>query len=421
MIIKGKALDQLLTHPAPSYRAILFYGPNEGRVREYAMRVAQTVVPDLTDPFRVCQLSVADLKDDPARLLDESAAIAMTGGRRVVRARGMGDSQTDSFANVLDDPQADALIVVEAGELIKTSRLRKLFESSPVCAIVACYEESATDLDMLVVGHLRQHGLTINSDAKAYLLQCLGEDRLATRQELDKLVLYKWPRKRVSANTGVTYAVGARDTEDGVDTNAILDVTDIQDTADISDTRDISGIHDIYDSNDTYDGAGIADTGDTKDIPESQDTNDRCVSLADVTACIGDSSVQGLDGICDAMGSGNLTALDSQLARAFEAAMAPVAILRAASNHLLRLQLAVALLARGDTVDIALRNLRPPVHFSRITAFRQQLRSWNLHRIARALDLLLQGEAACKTTGAPDHSLCSQTMIQVAQLVRRSQ
>lgn len=380
-IIKGKAVDQLLTRPGANFRAILFYGPNEGRVREYAVQVAKTVVADLSDPFRICQLSAADLKDDPARLADEAAAIAMTGGRRVIRMRGIGDAQTDSFANFLENPQGDSLIIVEAGELTKTSRLRKLFESHNLCAIVACYEDSGADLDALVIGHLRQHGLTINSDARDYLLHCLGEDRLATRQELDKLVLYKWPRSHASEQTGAAYVI------DGKDAN---------DVADIADSRRNSGVKDI------------------------SDTHDRCVSIEDVRACIGDSSVQGLDGICDALGAGNIAALDNQLARAFEASMAPVAVLRSASNHLLRLQLAAAMRAQGASIEMALRSLRPPVHFSRTQAFQQQLRIWDLPRIAHGLDLLLQGEAACKTTGAPDHSLCSQAMMQVAQLARRS-
>ena len=438
-IIKGKAVDQLLTRPGPNFRAILFYGPNEGRVREYAVQIAKTVVADLSDPFRISQLSAADLKDDPPRLADEAAAIAMTGGRRVIRARGIGDAQTDCFANFLENPQGDTLIVVEAGELAKTSRLRKLFESHSLCAIVACYEDSGADLDALVIGHLRQHGLTINSDARDYLLHCLGEDRLATRQELDKLVLYKWPHRQTNEQTGTAYVIdgkgasNAKDIIDGKDildirdTGDIYDIGDVMDTSDVTDTSDVIDANGVIDTNDVIDASGVIDAADTKDTTDTRknpgvkdiyDTKDRHISIEDVRACIGDSSVQGLDGICDALGAGNIAALDNQLARAFEASMAPVAVLRSASNHLLRLQLTVAMLAQGNSMDAALRTLRPPVHFSRVDEFRKQMRIWSLARLARALELLLQGESMCKTTGAPDHSLCSKTLMQVAALAR---
>ncbi len=448
MIFKGKMVDQLLTRPAPGLRAILFYGPNEGRVREYARLAAKSVVIDLDDPFRVCQLSPADLKDDPARLADEAAALSMTGGRRVIRLSGMGDAHTESFANFLDDPQGDALIVAEAGELTRTSKLRKLFETSKHCAITACYEESMQDLDRLVIDHLRSHGLNITSDAKAYLMQCLGEDRMAARQELDKLVLYKGPPGRASARVakGDAYALSGRDAYDQLDSLDVMDIADIPDTGDVMDILDIldisdsydiadtGGVRDIYDGKDTFDSRDIHAISDTaavkdthhlmgvKDIYGANDTVDsaaRLVTLEDVSACIGDNSVQGLDDICDAMGNGDLIRLDSHLSRALELAMAPVSILRAASNHMMRLQLAAAALSGGATADMAMRNLRPPVNFMRTRSFQAQLRLWNLPRLSRALDLLLEGEAACKTTGAPDLSLCSQALLKVAQLVRR--
>lgn len=460
MIFKGKMVDQLLTRPAPGLRAILFYGPNEGRVREYARLAAKSVVTDLDDPFRVCQLSPADLKDDPARLADEAAALSMTGGRRVVRLSGMGDAHTESFANFLDHPQGDALIVAEAGELTRASKLRKLFETSKQCAITACYEENMQDLDRLVIDHLRSHGLNITSDAKAYLMQCLGEDRMAARQELDKLVIYKGPPGRASARVakGDAYALSGRDAYDHLDSLDVMDIADIPDTGDVVDILDISDSHDIADTGgvrDIYDGKDIFDSRDAhainnvrdiigiqdinavsdtaaakdtyhltgvKDIYGANDTVDssaRLVTLEDVSACIGDSSVQGLDDICDAMGNGDLTRLDCHLSRGLELAMAPVSILRAASNHMMRLQLAASALSGGATPDMAMRNLRPPVNFMRTRSFQAQLRLWNLPRLSRALDLLLEGEAACKTTGAPDLSLCSQALLKVAQLVRR--
>lgn len=384
MIIKAQALDRLLTHHAPVYRAVLFYGPNEGRVREYAMRIARNIVPDQADPFRISTLGVADLKDDPARLADEAGAIAMTGGRRIVRLRGVSDAHIDNVNNFLESSTGDSMVIIEAGELPKSSKLRKLFETHAACAIAACYEESAADLQELVVSHLRMHGLSINSDAKSYILHCLGQDRLASRQELDKLVLYMGAPKPLS------------------DISASGDIFDISDVTDVTGGAAVSGIH-------------MAPKTFAARIDDRA-----CVTLSDVTACIGDSSVQGFDQICDAMAQGDVADLDNQLMRAFDSALSPIAILRSASNHLLRLQLALAALAQTGSIDMALRTLRPPLFFGREDSFRQQMRKWTLVRLAHALDMLLQSESLCKTTGAPDLSLCSQAMHQVASLAQRN-
>lgn len=450
MIVKGQALEQLLMRPGKAVRAVLFYGPNAGRVQEYAGRIVRSVVENVSDPFRIAHLTAADLNEDPARLADEAAALAMTGGRRVVRVRGAGDAHTEAFENCLDNSHGDSLIVVETGELAKTSRLRKLFESSTACAIGACYEETSADLEALVIGHLRQYGLSITSEAKDYLLNCLGEDRLVTRQELEKLVVYKGPRSTVP-HTG-----NARDSKDIVEIVGIGDTKEILDTADGKDTINAIGVPggvggigggdtkdvrlaatiggvedtvDVLDTKATYDGVGGKDIYDGKggrdiygvrDGNISADASNRLVGLADVMACIGDSSTQDMEGICDAMALADLAALDSQIQRAYDAAVSTITILRVASNHMLRLQVAIASMEKGESGDMALRNLRPPIHFSRTPLVQRQLRLWNRARTARALDLLLDAEAACKTTGAPDLSLCRHALIQVALLVRRA-
>lgn len=376
MIVKGQALEQMLKRPATTLRAVLFYGPNAGRIQEYAGRAVRAIVEDISDPFRIAHLTAADLKEDPARLADEAAALTMTGGRRVVRVRGVGDAQTEAFVNCLEVAFGDSLIVAEAGELAKSSKLRKLFEASPACAIAACYEESDADMEALVIGHLRQYGLSVTSEARDYLLHCLGEDRLVTRQELDKLVLYKGPRSILPDRTDD--GADPHDTGDGGDVYAMRD-------------RWAAGASDIMQ-----------------------------IELADVRACIGDSASQGLDSICDAMALGDPAGLDRQIQRAYDGSISTIAILRAASNHLLRAQMAMASLDTGASIDMALRNLRPPVHFSRAQLFRKQLGLWDSIRIARALDMLLEAEMACKTTGAPDHSLCRRALLQVAFMSRRN-
>ena len=96
---------------------MLLYGPDEGLVRERADILARTVCADLSDPFRVADLSAAALAADPARLADEAAQLSLIGGRRVVRVHGAGDRLTGLFAGFLDDRPATRLIVVEAGDL----------------------------------------------------------------------------------------------------------------------------------------------------------------------------------------------------------------------------------------------------------------------------------------------------------------
>src|SRR4051812_42476857 len=147
MIVKSHEADRFVTRPPSGLVAALVFGPDQGLVRERAETLAKTVVPDLNDPFRVAEFDEDVLASDPARLWDEAAAISMLGGRRVIRIRGAGNSVAKHFEKFLDQAPGDALVVVEGGDLAKTAALRRVFEEDDKAAAIACYGDSARDLD----------------------------------------------------------------------------------------------------------------------------------------------------------------------------------------------------------------------------------------------------------------------------------
>lgn len=188
MKVAPREAERFCEAPPAAVRAILLYGPDNGLVRERALKLVKGVVPD-DDPFRLTELTPALLKDDPARLNDEAAAIAFGGGRRVIRLRDATDALAKLFEEFLAAPPGDALLVVEAGDLGPRG-LRKAFENAAAGAAVACYRDEGDSLRGVVVQHLQARGFTLEPDALAYLLANLGSDRALTRQELEKLTLY---------------------------------------------------------------------------------------------------------------------------------------------------------------------------------------------------------------------------------------
>ncbi len=198
MKIAPRDADRFAKAPPADLRAVLVYGPDTGLVRERADRIARSVVADLDDPFRLVELAPAAVRDDPALLNDEAAAIALTGGRRVIRLREAGDAVAERLAAFLDSAPGDALVVVEAGALPARSKLRKLFESAKSAAALPCYADEGATLERLIETTLAERGLTIEREACAALAGLLGGDRLATRSELDKLATYCGDAGRVT-------------------------------------------------------------------------------------------------------------------------------------------------------------------------------------------------------------------------------
>jgi DNA polymerase III subunit delta len=184
-------IDAVLAAPDPKLRALLFYGPDGGLVRERADMVTRAIAVDPHDPFRVVELTGAALAADPARLADEAQALSLTGGRRVLRVREAGDGQGALFDRFLRAAfPGDSAIILEAGDLPARSSLRRAFEGSAAAAAIACYADGPREVEKLAREIMTQRRITVSGDALAYLTARLGNDRMVSRQELEKLALY---------------------------------------------------------------------------------------------------------------------------------------------------------------------------------------------------------------------------------------
>ena len=143
------------------------------------------------------------------------------------------------------------------------------------------------------------------------------------------------------------------------------------------------------------------------------------IGIADAMAVIGDNAALSVDGVILAAADGDVGALDQGLARAFAEDVQPVQLLRAGARHFERLHQVAAMRARGMGAEGAVEALRPPVFFRDKPRLRRQAGLWPQQRVARALDILLEAEMDCKTTGLPDQAICARTLMRLAQSVRR--
>jgi DNA polymerase-3 subunit delta len=142
------------------------------------------------------------------------------------------------------------------------------------------------------------------------------------------------------------------------------------------------------------------------------------VSLDDVRAAMGDEAEARVEEACDAAGLGDLKRLDLALERLWASDISPIAVVRQTLGHFQKLLLVATDAARGDNIEFALKKLRPPLHFSRVGAFKIQLQKWNETRLGDALDLLLEAEALCKTTAVPAEAALGRALFNVAAMAR---
>lgn len=197
--LKGKAIDAFLAARDKAVAAALIYGPDQGLVRERGDLLARQVTPDFKDAFNYIELGDADLKESPSRLADEIAALSLTGGERVVRLRTNGEAAAAAARLLVDGldkghVKPNGIVVVEAGDLAKSSGLRKLFEGAKSAVALPCYADAPADLRALAVEAARREDLRFEDGALDLLIAALGEDRGVSRAEIEKLILYKGPK-----------------------------------------------------------------------------------------------------------------------------------------------------------------------------------------------------------------------------------
>jgi DNA polymerase-3 subunit delta len=142
------------------------------------------------------------------------------------------------------------------------------------------------------------------------------------------------------------------------------------------------------------------------------------VTLEDVQATLGDEAEARVEEAIDAAGNGDVGKLDLALERLWIAGTSPIQVVRQAMSHFQRLLLVSVESKRGEGLDGAIRKLRPPLHFSRATSFKNQAQRWSEANLLEVLDQLLDTEALCKTTAVPAEAACGRALMNVAARAR---
>jgi DNA polymerase-3 subunit delta len=188
--IKNHEADRYLTRPQPDIFLYLVFGSDAGLAAERVRIIINRSVADPKNPFHLVRIDGDALAADPLRLADEANTVPLFGGQRAIWIEAKSKAFHSAVEPILASPPRDCTIVIEAGTLKKDAPLRMLCERAKGAAAIQCFPDTEKDIGQLIDSEVRAAKLSIAPDAKAFLVTQLGQDRLSTRAELEKLVLY---------------------------------------------------------------------------------------------------------------------------------------------------------------------------------------------------------------------------------------
>ena len=142
----------------------------------------------------------------------------------------------------------------------------------------------------------------------------------------------------------------------------------------------------------------------------------KTVTLDDAIAVLGDTAAIGIDNVIAATFDGELVALDRALDRVFSEGGNPVQLVRALQRHADQLHLVAGHAAKGGTLEAAMFKARGLPRGGPVRQrFERHVRAWPLARLSAALQVILEAEIQCKTTGLPDEAIARRLCQRLAQ------
>ncbi|MCR8724943.1 DNA polymerase III subunit delta [Frigidibacter sp. ROC022] len=179
--------------PDPKRAGLLIYGGDAMRVALRRQEVVAALIgPEGEAEMRLTRIAGADLRKDATLLIDAVKAISFFPGNRVALVEDATETVRGAVGAALEDWQpGDAVVIVTAGALGKSSGLRKLFETHVNAYAIGLYDDPPSREEVEAL--LKQGGLTqVSGDGLAALMALSRAlDPGDFRQTVEKLALYK--------------------------------------------------------------------------------------------------------------------------------------------------------------------------------------------------------------------------------------
>jgi DNA polymerase III subunit delta len=198
----------------PDIRLFLIFGPDESAIADIAAQMAAQIGANAE---RV-DIDSDRIRNDPALLTDEASALSLFGDKRYIRLNFRREEGLAAVEHLLGLTGDANPVIATAGNLTKTSKLRKLAESSPRAMTHICYVPEERDAAAAIMALSATHGLKMDRALAARISRYTGQDRKLAAAEVEKLALYydASPQRPATVEAAIFEALSAETGEENI-------------------------------------------------------------------------------------------------------------------------------------------------------------------------------------------------------------
>ncbi len=193
MKLTSRDAPRYFAAPNPDAAGVLLYGSDPMRIALRRQEVIKALIgPEGEAEMRLTRMSASELRKDPAQVLDALRAVSFFPGAHVVFVEEATETAAPALLRALQDWQAgDAQLIVTAGALKPSSKLRKGFEADRAAYAIGIYDDPMSRQE--IEKALSEAGLPL--PGTEIMAQLTGLARALDpgdfRQTLEKIALYK--------------------------------------------------------------------------------------------------------------------------------------------------------------------------------------------------------------------------------------
>ena len=189
MIIKSFEINKIKIN---KNKFILLHGKNEG----FKIEVTNNL---LKDKMEIKKYEEKEILDNPENFIENVVSQSLFESEKVIIIKRVTDKLIKVIEEINTKNIEDSLIIFNANNLERKSKLRSLFEKDKKYACVAFYPDTNQTLSKLAYDYLKKKNISISQSNINLIINMCNGDRETLRNELEKIENFSKSGKKISA------------------------------------------------------------------------------------------------------------------------------------------------------------------------------------------------------------------------------